>query len=95
MGSTDDMAEKAKSFIWQASDSTVPLGIPAMANTPAADNGNVAEEGERMKAVKRLKKVRAAMKKLPSKEERSEGETAKYRKLKKEAMRLQTVVSPS
>ena len=55
---------------------------------------NAAEvEVERTNMIKRLKKVRAAMKKLPSKEERSEEETAKYKKLKKEAMRLMTLVS--
>jgi len=87
----DDMAEKAKSFLWQAASSTnVPLNIPATTGTIVTS----AEE-ELAMATKRLKKVRVAMKKLPHKEERSEQEAAKYKKLKKEAMRLQNLVSAS
>lgn len=43
-------------------------------------------------AKKRLKKVRTAMKKLPSKEEQTQEESTKYNKLKKEALRLEAVV---
>lgn len=92
----DQMAEKAKAFIWQTTvkEATPTNDVDSATVKEATPTNDVdgASDDPAAQAKKRLKKVRTAMKKLPSKEEQTQEESTKYNKLKKEALRLEAVV---